>query len=77
MTTKNKIGGRTFTMSHKGMKLVVREGMNGECEFRIGQHHVPAQAKSFRAAVREATTWLLENAGTIDATKYERTGNES
>ena len=77
MASKKRTGGRTFLMSHKGTKLTVREGMNGECELVIGAHHAPAQAKTFNGAVREGVTWLLVNGGTMDATKYERTGRES
>ena len=65
-------GGRTFTMIYGGSRLTVAEGMDGTCELRIGKHRVPAQAKTFKAAVNEGKAWLLENAGKMDAQDYER-----
>ena len=65
-------GGRTFTMIYGGSRLTVAEGMDGTCELRIGAHRTKAQAKTFKAAINEGKAWLLENAGTLDASDYER-----
>jgi len=65
-------GGRTFTLIHKGQRLLVCEGMDGTVEFRIGRHREVPKAKTFNAAVKEATKWMLDNTGEIDERSYER-----
>ena len=65
-------GGRTFTLIHKGRKLLVCEGMDGTVEFRMSKHRVKPKAKSFNAAVREATKYLLDYDGSVDESAYER-----
>jgi hypothetical protein len=63
--------GQTFTLIHKGERLVVVEGQKGEVEFRMGDHRIAPKAKSFNAAVKEATKYLLDHAGGMKGT-YER-----
>ena len=69
--TVNKRGGRTFTLIHKGDRLIVAEGMDGTVEFRLGRHRVTPKAKSFNAAVKEAAKYLLDNAGEMKG-EYQR-----
>jgi len=66
-----KKGGRTFTMIHKGDRLLVAEGMDGSIEFRIGRHRVTPKAKTFNPACKEAVAWLLDHAGEMRG-DYER-----
>jgi hypothetical protein len=65
------MAGRTMRLSHKGTTIVVCEGMDGEVEFRTGNHHAKPEAKSFEAATNEARKWLLEYAGEMKG-NYER-----
>ena len=63
--------GNTFTLIYKGSRLLVCEGQDGTIEFRMGKHRETPKAKSFNAAVKEATKWMLDNAGGMKGT-YER-----
>ena len=67
-------GGRTLTIIHKGERVTVVEGQDGTVEFRFGQDgagRVKPKAKSYRAACREAMTWMLNFAGEMKG-DYER-----
>ena len=60
-----------MTIIHKGDKLVVCEGQDNKVEFRIREHRETPKAKSFNAACKEATAWMLANAGHMKG-NYER-----
>lgn len=64
--------GNTFTLTYRGQRLLVCEGQKGALEFRMGKHREVPKAKTFNAAVKEAVKWMLENAGKIDESRYER-----
>ena len=65
--------GETFTMIHKGKRLLVCEGQDGTIEFRMGRHRqAPDKAKTFGPAVMEATKWMLAHASDVDESRYER-----
>ena len=66
------MAGQTFTLVYKGTRLLVAEGQDGTVEFRVGRHRQTPKAKSFNAAVKEATVWMLANAGHMDETIYDR-----
>ena len=55
--------GRTMTLIHKGDRIVVVEGQNGELEFRQGRHRATPTSKTFEAATNEARKHLLATAG--------------
>jgi len=69
MTTNR--GGRTFTLIHKGDRLVVAEGQDGTVEFRLGKHRETPKAKSFAPACKEAVIWMLTHAGEMKG-NYQR-----
>jgi hypothetical protein len=66
------MAGQTFNMSYRGTRLTVAQGQDDTIEFRVGDHRQTPKAKTFKPAVREAVTWLFENAGKIDESRYER-----
>ena len=57
------MAGRTMTITHKGLTLIVAEGQDDTVEFRIGKRRQAPKAKSFGPACKEATVWMLANAG--------------
>ncbi len=57
------MAGRTMNLAHKGVRVLVCEGQDNTVEFRTGGAHITPAAKSFPAACKEATKWLLDNAG--------------
>ena len=64
------MAGRTMSISHKGISIMVKEGYDNKC---VLQHdkHTEETTKKFPAACREALTWLLANAGEMRG-DYER-----
>ncbi len=59
-----------MVISHRGVTVQVKEGTEG-CVLQVSNHQERTDAK-FPAACREAVTYLLKNAGTIDESKYVR-----
>ena len=55
--------GQTFTLIYRGERLLVVETQDGTIEFRMSSHRETPKAKSFNAAVKEATKYMLDNAG--------------
>jgi len=60
-----------MTLIHKGDRIVVCEGQDGNLEFRYGEHRATPDAKTFEAATNEARKWLLGVAGGMKG-DYER-----
>ncbi len=66
-----KKGGRTMRLIHKGMSVIVKEDHEGNCVLQFKEYQQPTD-KGFPAATRQALTYLLKYAGTIDESKYVR-----
>lgn len=56
------MAGRTMTIKHKGLRVLVAEGHDDRVVLRCNGHDEPTE-KKFPAACRQAVSWLLANAG--------------
>ena len=64
------MAGRTFTLSHRGMTILVKERQDDTVVLQYANHSEDT-TKKFPAACREALKWLLDNAGQMRG-NYER-----
>ena len=59
---KKRKGGRTMSLTHRGVTAVVREGRD-RCEIVASNYREVFEGKSFEQTCRAAMKWLLETAG--------------
>jgi hypothetical protein len=64
------MAGRTMTITHKGMSILVKERQDNSCVLQFTDH-MEDTTKKFPAACREALKWLLDNAGQMRG-NYDR-----
>ncbi len=60
-----------MVLSFRGTTIQVKEGVDGRCSLVVSEYRQDTD-KKFPGACREAVKYLLDNAGKIDESVYER-----
>ncbi len=66
-----RVGGRTISITHRGTTVIVKEGHDGTCAMQTGRHQEVSD-KPFPQTARAALKWIMDGAGKIDESAYER-----